>query len=200
MERKFLEELGLEKEAIDKVMLEHGKTVNDTKKKADKVDGLESQITDLTGQLKDRDTQLEDLKKVDAKALQKTIDELQESNKNKDTEYQEKLDKQAKEFAIESALRDAKALNTKAVKALLDTDSIKLDGETLLGLDDQLKTLQESDAYLFKQDQKPNSPTIVAPGNPNGGGSGALTKEQIMKEPDDIKRQKLIQENRQLFQ
>lgn len=200
MDRKFLEELGLEKETIDKVMLEHGKTVNDTKKKAEKVDTLESQIDDLNKEIEKRDTQLEELKKVDAGALQETINELQETNKTQKSEHEERIAKQQKEFAIELALRDAGALNSKAVKALLDTESIKLDGDTLLGLDDQLKTLQESDAYLFKQEEKPNSPNIVVGGNPNGGGNGTLTKADIMKEKDAQKRQQMIRENSHLFQ
>jgi len=32
---------------------------------------------------------------------------------------------------------------------LLDMEKVKLDGEQLLGLDDQLKALQQSDPYLF---------------------------------------------------
>jgi len=200
MNRKFLEDLGLEKEAIDKIMAEHGKTVNATKEKADKAEALQSQIDDYKQQIKDRDNQLEELKKVDAGALEKTISELQEANKTQKSEHEEKIAKQQKEFAIELALRDAGALNSKAVKALLDTESIKLDGETLLGLDDQVKALQESDAYLFKQQQNPNSPQIFVPGNPNGGGNGTLTKAEIMKEKDTAKRQQMIRENSHLFQ
>lgn len=201
MNRDFLKEQGLSDEQIESVMKEHGKTLNDTKTKADKVDGLESQIADLTGQIQDRDTQLEDLKKVDAKALQKTIDDLQESNKNKDTEYQDKLDKQAKDFAIDNYLRDQKARNPKAVKALLDLESISFKNNKLTGIDEQVTPLRESEDYLFDTDKPPvNDPQIVTSGNPRGGGNTVLTKDQIMKETDDIKRQKLIQENNHLFQ
>jgi len=166
----------------------------------EKFDAKNQEVKDLQQQIKDRDTQLEELKKVDAGALQETINELQETNKTQKSEHEERIAKQQKEFAIELALRDAGALNSKAVKALLDTESIKLDGDTLLGLDDQLKTLQESDAYLFKQEEKPNSPNIVVGGNPNGGGNGTLTKADIMKEKDAQKRQQMIRENSHLFQ
>src|SRR5690625_152064 len=166
----------------------------------DKFDAKNQEVKDLQTQLSDRDNQLEELKKVDAGALEKTISELQETNKTQKSEHEERIAKQQKEFAIELALRDAGALNSKAVKALLDTESIKLDGDTLLGLDDQLKTLQESDAYLFKQEEKPNTPNIVVGGNPNGGGNGTLTKAEIMKEKDTAKRQQMIRENSHLFQ
>lgn len=171
MNREFLKEQGLTDEQIESVMKEHGKTINDTKKKADKADTLESQIEDYKNQLEERDNQLEELKKVDADGLKAKIDELQTANETQQTEYQNELAKQAKEFAIETALRDVGALNTKAVKALLDTESVKVDGDALLGLDDQLKGLQESDSYLFKQEEKPNTPTIVTGGNPDGGNS-----------------------------
>lgn len=171
MNREELKALGLSDEQIDKVMASHGKVVNSIKDKADKVEGLESQIEDYQQQIKDRDKQLDNLSKQvkDNEELTAEIDRLKEENKTATQELQDKLDKQAFEFSLEKALSNAGARNPKAVKALLNTDSIKLDGENLLGLDDQLKALQESDAYLFKQEETPNSPTIVAPGNPNGG-------------------------------
>ena len=70
------------------------------------------------------------------------------------------------------ALRDAAAKNPKAVKALLDKEKLKLDGETLLGLEDQLKTLRESDAYLFGEDN--------LSGKKPGDGNPLL--------PDDVKK------------
>src|SRR5690625_1431571 len=143
-------------------MLEHGKTVNDTKAKADKADELESQIEDYKNQISERDTQLEELKKVDAEGLQAKIDELQQQNETTKTEYEEKLQQQAFDHKLESALSGAKVKNTKAVKALLDMDTIKLDGDNLKGLDDQLNNLKESDAYLFESeegDPKPNFTT-----------------------------------------
>ena len=155
MNREFLKEIGLEDDAIEKIMKEHGKTVNDIKGKADKVDGLESQINDYKQQIKDRDDQLADLgKKVkDNEELTGEIERLKAENKAATEELQEKLEKQAFEFSLEKALNKAGAKNAKAVKALLDIESIKLDGKTLLGLDDQLTALKESDAYLFGEDE-----------------------------------------------
>lgn len=68
MNREFLKGLGLEDDAIDKVMTEHGKSLNSVKEKADKVDGLESQIEDYKSQISDRDNQLEELKKLTPKS------------------------------------------------------------------------------------------------------------------------------------
>lgn len=202
MNREFLKEKGLNDEQIEAVMKAYGQSVNDIKEKADKVEGLESQIEDLQGQLKERDTQLEDLgkKAKDSEELTSEIDRLKQENENATQELKDKLSKQAFEFTLEKSLGKAGAKNPKAVKALLDTDSIKLDGETLLGLDDQLKALQESDGYLFGEEEpaglkgrKPHETSAI-------GGNGAITKETIMKEPNNTKRQQLIRENSHLFQ
>lgn len=115
------------------------------------------EIKELNDQLKERDNQLKDLgdKAKGNEDLQKQINDLQDANKQTATDYQAKLDKQAFDFSLEKALSDAKAKNPKAVKALLNAEAIKLDGDKLLGLEEQLKTLQESDGYLFGVEETP---------------------------------------------
>lgn len=83
MDRKFLEGLGLEKEAIDKVMAEHGKAVQaakpedyeDLKKEKE---SLESQVEKLNGTLKDTND------KYDAQTT--TLEELQTKANNAESE------------------------------------------------------------------------------------------------------------------
>lgn len=172
MNREELKALGLTEEQIDKVMASHGKVVNDYKDKAGKVEGLESQINDYKEQLKDRDKQLKDLgEKVKGnEELTAEIDQLKEANKATKEEYEQKLQQQAFDHTLENSLTGAKVKNAKAVKALLDMETIKLDGDNLKGLDDQINSLKESDPYLFEQEeQQQTPPTIVNPGNPNGG-------------------------------
>src|SRR5699024_7741960 len=176
MNRDFLKEQSLSDEQVEAVMKEHGKTLNDIKEKADKVDSLESQIDDYKKQIADRDTQLEELgeKAKGKEELTAQIDELKQQNETTTNEYEEKLKQQAFDHKLESALSGAKVKNTKAVKALLDMDTIKLDGDTLKGLDDQLNNLKENESYLFEAEEDPNpSPQIVNPGNPNGGSNTA---------------------------
>src|SRR5699024_2639752 len=121
------------------------------KAKADKADELESQIEDYKQQISERDTLLEELKKVDAEGLQAKIDELQQQNETTKTEYEEKLQQQAFDHALDSSLSAAKARNIKSVKANLDLDTIKLKDGELSGLKEQLENLKESDAYLFEE-------------------------------------------------
>lgn len=178
MNREFLKSLGLEDDAIENIMKEHGKSVNSIKEKADKVESLESQIEDYKTQLDERDTQLKELgeKAKGNEELTAEIDRLKGENETTKTEYEDKLQKQAFDHKLENTLAGAKVKNTKALRALLDMDTIKLDGDILKGLDDQLKTLKESDSYLFESEEAPpNSPQIVPPGNPNGGSNSGET-------------------------
>lgn len=56
--------------------------------------------------------------------------------------------------AVNMKLVGAKAKNPKLVKSALDMSVIKLDGENVLGLTEQLDKLKESDGYLFEDEQK----------------------------------------------
>jgi len=65
MNREFLKELGLEQETIDKVMAEHGKTVQEMKPAQEELDGLkeektnlENQLTELQNDLQTKETEL----------------------------------------------------------------------------------------------------------------------------------------------
>ncbi|ASF27841.1 scaffolding protein [Bacillus amyloliquefaciens] len=128
----------------------------------ERFDAVNNEKKDLKSQLDERDQQLNALQKQ-AKGneeLQAAIVQLQEDNKKTADEYQQKLDQQAFDFAIESALRDAKSKNIKAVKANLNLDGLKLADGKVIGLDEQLTALRESDSYLFEEDQK-SAPSLA---------------------------------------
>lgn len=156
MNREELKALGLSDEQVEKVMAAHGKVVNTTKQE---LDSVTTERDNMKQQLADRDTQLEDLKKqaTGNEDLQKQIQQLQDDNEKIKEDYEAKIQKQAFEHTLKDALTAAKVRNPKAAKALLDLESIKLDGDKLLGLDDQLKAIKESDPYLFAEDN-PNEP------------------------------------------
>jgi len=52
------------------------------------------------------------------------------------------------DYALEKSLSGAKAKSVKAVRALLDTDSLKLtDDGTIEGLDDQLEAIKSENEF-----------------------------------------------------
>lgn len=110
--------------------------------------------------VEERDAQLADLKTwaKDNEALKAQIAELQAKNKQVTEDYEKQLKEQRFAFAIERAVAKADARNVKAVVALLDTSKISLDGENLLGFDEQIAALKKSDPYLFGVDLKGRMP------------------------------------------
>lgn len=149
MERKDLIDLGIENETVDKIMEMHGKTVNPLKQTNE---SLKAEVDSYKEQVTDRDNQLEEIKsKVgDTDALNATIASLKQANKDKDDAHQAKMKKVQLDYEVTLALNKANARNEKAVKALLDLDTVKINEEgQLIGLSEQLSNLQETDSYLF---------------------------------------------------
>lgn len=91
-------------------------------------------------------------------AKQKEYDDLVKSYANKE-----------KNTAINQAISNAKGKNAKAILALVDNDKITYKDGKLDGLEDQLKELQKSDAYLFDAPEKPVAitPKDLAPATGN---------------------------------
>ncbi|MFT8477723.1 MAG: phage scaffolding protein [Liquorilactobacillus sp.] len=160
--REFLKTLGIEGDSLEKIMSEVGKDKGISAEKVElqsKIDSLTSQNDDLNSQIKERDGQLSTLKKSagDNEELKAQIKSLQDENKQAATDYQRKLAEQSKNFKIDSALRDAKARNPKAVKALLDLDKVSVDGDNLVGFKDQLEAVQKDNDFLFEQGEQNNN-------------------------------------------
>ncbi|MFT8557717.1 phage scaffolding protein [Liquorilactobacillus hordei] len=186
--RDFLKTLGIEGDNLEKIMTEVGKDKGISAEKVElqsKIDGLTNQNETLTGQIKERDGQLNTLKKSvgDNEELKAQIKSLQDENKQTATDYQTKLADQSKSFKIDSALRDAKARNPKAVKALLDLEKVSVDGDNLVGFKDQLEAVQKDNDYMFETADNNNSAKpgvkIVNPNNPSGNGEEASIVQRI---------------------
>ena len=146
----------------------------------------------LEEDLKKRDQQLEELKKLNPEKLQEEINRLQEENKQAQKQYEEELNKIKLENAIEKALITVKARNVKAVKALLDLEKIELDGESVKGLDDQIKKLIEGEDTKFLFDVTDEKPSFkgIKPGEKTDKISGEQPKTLA-----DAIRTKLVQNN-----
>ena len=159
LNREFLKDLGIDdKDIVDAILDEHSKIVGEVKKELNtvnaKIEFLNQQNDELTSELKDRDSQLNDLKNSteDVAGLKKTIEDLQNTNKTNDEAHKNEINDLKKSFAIETALRDAKARNVISVKALLKLDEIELNEDgSLKGLSEQIENLKgaEDSKFLF---------------------------------------------------
>lgn len=168
MKREFLEGLGLDKETIDSIMGEHGKSVEAQKTK---VTDLTTERDDYKSQLAQRDKDLKDLKKKaeGSEELQTQLADLQSKYHTEKGEYEQKLKDTQLSSAIKLALA-GKVHDSDITTTLLDKKLIELDetGKITKGLDEQLKTLQASKPFLFVPESK-QTINGVAPATPPGG-------------------------------
>lgn len=100
------------------------------------------------------------------------VDGLKNSVTEWETKYNNDITALKLDSAVNMALVGAKAKNPKLAKAALDMSVIKLDGENLLGLSEQIDKLKESDGYLFETEPKPDENKGGAHIINTGGGHG----------------------------
>ena len=139
MKREFLESLGLEKDIIDQIMTENGKDISREKQKAD----------DLKTQLDTAKDALKGFEGVDVAQLQNEITKLNSDLAAKDAQFTEKIAAMEFDSAVDSALASSGARSAKAVRALLDLDSLRKSKNQSEDIRAALEELKKSDGYLF---------------------------------------------------
>ena len=141
-----------EKLGDKKIMVDDGNFI--PKSRFDQVNQAKKE---LEVQLKDRDTQLADLSKnnKDNEVLLNQIKDLQALNKQTTADYENKINQMQFDYALDGALTNAKSKNNKALKALLDMNSIKYQEGKLEGLQEQIEALQKDASYLFDLNTAP---------------------------------------------
>jgi len=197
MERKFLEGLTfgskgttLDKDTVDKIMAEYGKSVESHKK----------QITDLTGERDGLQTQLKDVgdklaafEGTDPEALKKEIETLKGDISTKEKDFQSQLADRDFQAAVNAEIIAAKGKNPKVIMAGLDIEALKASKNQKSDIAAAVKALSESDSYLFdgateqnanagNKDGDGTTPAQVSTGgshNEDGGGAPKTTNAQM---------------------
>ena len=182
MTKEKLLEWGLTEEQATKVM----EGLNGSFVTKARFNEVNTELTAAKNTIKERDTQLETLKKAsgDTKALQDQITQLQADNKKKDTDHAAELKNLKISNAVELALTGAKTKNNTAVKALLadfiGKAELAEDG-TVKGLDDEVKKLVEGKdtAFLFDTKAPDKKFKGAKPGEKGDGAEGGMTLEKL---------------------
>lgn len=154
MKKEELTALGLTEDQAAKVFELHGKELtklqNTVSTLTTERDGLKNQLGEANGKLAGYDPDW----KTKADTAQQTA--------------QKQLDALKFDYALNDALKAAKVRDTVSVKAHLKTDAMKLDGESILGLKEQLETLKTEKGFLFESDEKPPIFSKPTPGPQTG--------------------------------
>ena len=198
MNKEELLKLGLSEEQIEKVLSVNAEQLKGfiPKSRFDEVNNTKKQ---LEKDLKDRDVQLENLKNSsgDVETMKQTIENLQRDNKVAKDNFEAELAKFKLESAIDTTLLGSNAINTRAVKALLDMDKIKLDGDVLIGISEQIEALKnaEDSKMLFKvietKQKEPNFSGV----KPGEGNTGTEDRNQSKSLADAIMARLTINKN-----
>lgn len=187
MKRKFLEDLGLEADAIEKIMIESGK---DTTALKAKVDDLAEQVNVKEIAISEKNNKIAELEKVDVEAIKTSEYERGKAEGSKEVETFKKQN------ALEKALSKYKTKDTGILSKMLDMEKVKYNDkfEIVEGLEDQVNSIKESHDYLFDSDKPlPHfTGSITQPGN------NQITKE-VFNKMGYQERVKLYNENKSLY-
>lgn len=187
MKRKFLEDLGLEADVVERIMIESGK---DTTALKAKVDELIEQISVKDTTISEKNNKIAELEKVDVEAIKNAEYERGKQEGSKEIEVFKKQN------ALDKALQSYKAKDASILSKMLDMEKVKFNDkyEIVEGLEDQVNSLKESHDYLFDSD----NPLPTFTGNIQQPENAQITKE-VFNKMGYQDRLKLYNENKALY-
>lgn len=141
----------IDKEVITELLNRFHAELTKEKEKAqvslDKAKDLSDQLDTANQTIKSLEKNAQDSEEVkkEIESYKSQIEELEERNRA------DKID-----FAIDAALKEAKAIDPQYARVGLNMDTIRLEKDgTVSGIKDQIKTLKKDKAFLFEQEDKP---------------------------------------------
>lgn len=189
MTKKDFTDLGISEELAAKAAEASKKELEGYVQKS-KYDLVVTEKETLEIQIKEHGKQLDELKKAakGSEELEKKVKELQDNAAASKAKYEKQINDIQLNHAIDTALKEAKAKNAKAVRSLLDMNDIVLDEGKVKGLDKQIKKLQEAEdsKFLFEsapqpEDGKPKIGGNTDNANSSGIGSGSANNGNSSK-------------------
>lgn len=154
MKKEEIIALGIDAEVAEKIVNMASDEIKGAYVPKSRFDEVNEAKKNAEALVKERDGQLEELKKAngDSDALKKQIEELQEANKQAVKEHEAKIKQMQIDNAVDKAISNANGKNAKAIKALLNLEKAELDENgAVKGLAEQLDALAkaEDSSMLF---------------------------------------------------
>lgn len=167
MQKKFLEELGLEKEKIDKIMSEHEKDVEKSKKEiatlSEKTSNLEVELEQYKTTSEEANAEIEKYKSMDLEGIQRSAEEwkqkyesFQSESKKQKKELEQQMQRKeyelsAREFLNQDQYRFSSEFAKKAFLNDFIAKGLKLEEGKFLGAEDYIKQFKESNPGVFQE-------------------------------------------------
>ena len=193
MTKEQLEALGLDAEQIKEVFKFNGIAVNNAK---GELDTKMAEVETLQGQLETLNTKVESFKGLNPEELSKQIEDHKKETEEIKQKAKEDMEALKFEHELESAIRDSKAKNVTAVKALLDIENLKGSKNRLEDIKQALDQTKADNDYMFTDADSTGTGGSLGNGGKN---KVTLTKDKIMEIGDPIERKRKIAENLELF-
>ena len=139
----------------------------------------------LEEQIKSYDGQLADLKKSAEgnDALKAKLEELEAENALSKSKYEEAIKTARLDGFIGKEIAKLLPKDEKLVMTLIDKDIIKLDGDKVLGLSEQVEALKQSHPYLFSEKKAEGKPP-----ERGLGGEPKTTREQLIEKYNEAEK------------
>ena len=139
MKKEELTALGMTDEQAEKVLEMHGKEQNEA---ASKLSEAENKLAAAEKNAKELTEKVKAFDGVDLEALRKSAADWE-------TKYNTDIAKAKLDSAVELALTKAGAKDVGLARHLIDTSILKLDGDKVVGLAEQLEKAKTDKAFLF---------------------------------------------------
>ena len=163
MKRDFLQNFKvndqpLPKEIIDEIMAENGRDIEAAKKPFADYDTVKNQLAEAQKTIKGFQDQ-----GADIEAVRKSAKDWEDKYNQAIADHNQKMADMAFDHALEAAITGANGKNTKAIRALLDVETLKGSKNQEADIKSALEGLKKDSGYLF--DDGPTPP-------PYAGGTG----------------------------
>ena len=162
MKRKFLEDLGLEKDVIEKIMNENGADIEKAK----------GEVETLRNQLNETQDKLKSFEGVDVAKLRGEITNLTNELATNKAEYEASIADRDFNDLVKGIASEHKARDIKAIMPFLDVEALKSSKNQDKDIRTALDGMVKEQGYLFEPNKK--VPYVVGPTPgpmPLGGGS-----------------------------
>lgn len=152
---------------------------------------VNEQVKEYKRQVGERDKQISDLKEEykDVDGLKDKVSKLEGDNKKQREEYETKLQEINFSNALDKALGEYKVKNPKLVKALLDNEKMKVDGDSIIGLKEQMEIIKKENDFLFEKEVPGTGSfnTGGIKGDPEGGEVKSLGERLAKNKAEQVK-------------
>lgn len=180
MKKDEITALGITEEQADKVLAIYE---SEAAKSQEKLAELQAKLTAAEKNAAELTEKVKSFDGVDIAALKKSAEDWE-------AKYNADLTAAKVNAAVELALTKAGAKDVSLAKHLIDTSIVKLDGDRLVGLEEQLTKAKADKAFLFEGEDTAGLPTVntgMEHGAPTGTGMSAELMRSVMGLSSDNK-------------